>query len=108
MKNFHRDQTGIQTQLATLGNLLKYLDPTLYSYFGALRRSRPLRRFSPPFAVYLIRPVKRECIGMFFCYRWILLLFKREFEIVGTSSSSICSSCLTFDRCANRVGHHLL
>ena len=33
-RNFHHDQTGMHTQLATLRRLVKVLDPDLSAYFG--------------------------------------------------------------------------
>jgi len=55
--NFHKDQNGMHTQLVQLATLLKCLDPELYEYFR-----------------------ERNCTNMFFCFRWVLIQFKREFN----------------------------
>lgn len=55
--NFHKDQNGMHTQLLQLSNLLQYLDPTFYRFLE-----------------------KHDCLNFFYCYRWILIQFKREFE----------------------------
>jgi len=55
--NFHKDQTGMHSQLEKLKKLLACLDPTFYDY---------LRRI--------------DALNMFFCYRWLLILFRREFS----------------------------
>lgn len=58
--NFEMDQLSMTTQLAGVGRLLRFLDPDLMEHF------------------------ERQHSGdMFFCFRWLLILFKREFA-VGT------------------------
>ncbi|XP_024533139.1 TBC1 domain family member 15 isoform X2 [Selaginella moellendorffii] len=54
--NFHRDQNGMHSQLLALSKLVQLLDPPLQEYFGQV-----------------------ECLNYFFCFRWILIQFKREF-----------------------------
>jgi len=54
--NFHKDLNGMHTQLVQLANLLKCMDPELYEYLKG-----------------------RSCTNMFFCFRWVLIRFKREF-----------------------------
>lgn len=54
--NFHKDQNGMHTQLVQLANLVKCMDPELYEYLKG-----------------------RSCTNMFFCFRWVLIQFKREF-----------------------------
>jgi Rab-GTPase-TBC domain len=46
----------MHTQLVQLANLLRCLDPELYEYLK-----------------------ERSCTNMFFCFRWVLIQFKREF-----------------------------
>ncbi|KAG0100658.1 GTPase activating protein [Podila epicladia] len=58
-KNFYRDQVGMQSQLETLGKLIQTLDPKLYKHLE-----------------------KCEALNLFFCFRWLLIWFKREFEWV--------------------------
>ncbi|KAI7822164.1 rab-GTPase-TBC domain-containing protein [Gamsiella multidivaricata] len=58
-KNFYRDQVGMQSQLETLGKLIQVLDPKLYRHLE-----------------------KCEALNLFFCFRWLLIWYKREFEWV--------------------------
>lgn len=55
--NFHKDQVGMHDQLVLVAKLLKLMDQGLYEYFE-----------------------ENECLNMFFCFRWLLILFKREFS----------------------------
>ncbi|GJP50623.1 hypothetical protein CLOM_g9766 [Closterium sp. NIES-68] len=59
--NFHRDQSGMHAQLCALSKLMRLLDPPLYEYLESV-----------------------DCLNFFFCFRWILVRFKREFEFEGT------------------------
>lgn len=54
--NFHRDQNGMHSQLLALSKLVQLLDNTLHNYFQ-----------------------QADCLNYFFCFRWILIQFKREF-----------------------------
>ncbi|CAO3572435.1 unnamed protein product [Mortierella alpina] len=58
-KNFYRDQVGMQSQLETMSQLIQVLDPKLYKHLE-----------------------KCEALNLFFCFRWLLIWFKREFEWV--------------------------
>jgi hypothetical protein len=55
--NFFMDQLGIKLQLENLQELIKFLDPFFYKYLE-----------------------DNESSNMYFCFRWILILFKREFS----------------------------
>ncbi|KAJ0984343.1 hypothetical protein J5N97_002699 [Dioscorea zingiberensis] len=55
--NFNRDQNGMHSQLFALSKLVELLDAPLHNY---LRQA--------------------DCLNYFFCFRWILIQFKREFE----------------------------
>ncbi|KAJ3161491.1 GTPase activating protein [Geranomyces michiganensis] len=55
--NFYRDQSGMRTQLRHLELLIKFMDPYLYSHMEST-----------------------DSINLFCCFRWLLILFKREFE----------------------------
>ncbi|CAM6040444.1 unnamed protein product [Sphagnum compactum] len=55
--NFHRDQNGMHSQLMALSKLVQLLDNPLHDYFK-----------------------QNECLNYFFCFRWILIQFKREFD----------------------------
>jgi len=55
--NFHKDQTGIHLQLEKLKKLVACLDPSLHEYL-----------------------IRLDASNMFFCYRWLLIIFRREFS----------------------------
>jgi hypothetical protein len=52
--NFNRDQNGMHTQLFALSKLVELLDSPLHNYFK-----------------------ENDCLNYFFCFRWILIQFKR-------------------------------
>ncbi|CDO69529.1 hypothetical protein BN946_scf184785.g34 [Trametes cinnabarina] len=54
--NFLRDQSGMKQQLLILQQLISVMDPELYRHFE-----------------------KSDALNLFFCFRWILIAFKREF-----------------------------
>jgi len=55
--NFLRDQSGMKKQLLTLQQLIAVLDPELYRHLE-----------------------KTDSLNLFFCFRWVLIAFKREFR----------------------------
>ncbi|KAF9480108.1 RabGAP/TBC [Pholiota conissans] len=55
-QNFLRDQSGMKRQLSTLQQLIEVMDPELFRHLE-----------------------KTESMNLFFCFRWILIAFKREF-----------------------------
>jgi len=55
--NFYRDQVEMKNQLALLLDLLRLMDIELYEFFEKL-----------------------NCLHLFFCFRWLLVIFKREFS----------------------------
>lgn len=55
-KNFSRDQSGMKKQLLTLQQLIGVMDPELYRHLE-----------------------KTDALNLFFCFRWVLITFKREF-----------------------------
>ncbi|KAI4335687.1 hypothetical protein L6164_014311 [Bauhinia variegata] len=59
--NFNRDQNGMHSQLFALSKLVELLDRPLHNYFK-----------------------QHDCLNYFFCFRWILIQFKREFEYEET------------------------
>ncbi|XP_058206888.1 uncharacterized protein LOC131320256 isoform X2 [Rhododendron vialii] len=59
--NFNRDQNGMHTQLFALSKLVELLDIPLHNYFK-----------------------QNDCLNYFFCFRWVLIQFKREFEFERT------------------------
>ncbi|CAK7345416.1 unnamed protein product [Dovyalis caffra] len=59
--NFNRDQNGMHSQLFALSKLVELLDSPLDNYFK-----------------------QNDCLNYFFCFRWVLIQFKREFEYKKT------------------------
>ncbi|KAK9947524.1 hypothetical protein M0R45_003144 [Rubus argutus] len=59
--NFNRDQNGMHSQLFAITKLVELLDSPLHNYF-----------------------TQRDCLNYFFCFRWVLIQFKREFEFDKT------------------------
>lgn len=55
--NFDRDQNGMHQQLLSISKLTALLDPPLYAYLDSI-----------------------DGLNFFFCFRWLLIHFKREFE----------------------------
>jgi len=55
-KNFLRDQSGMKQQLSALQQLIGVMDPELFRHLE-----------------------KTDGMNLFFCFRWILIHFKREF-----------------------------
>ncbi|ORX87547.1 RabGAP/TBC [Anaeromyces robustus] len=55
--NFHRNQEEMKNQLSLLLDLIRLLDIELYEHFEKL-----------------------NCLHLFFCFRWLLVIFKREFD----------------------------
>ncbi|PKA47841.1 hypothetical protein AXF42_Ash019852 [Apostasia shenzhenica] len=55
--NFNHDQNGVHAQLFALMKLVELLDRPLHNYFE-----------------------QADCLNYFFCFRWILIQFKREFK----------------------------
>ncbi|KAL9242453.1 hypothetical protein vseg_016446 [Gypsophila vaccaria] len=59
--NFNRDQSGMHAQLFALSKLLELSDTPLHDYFQ-----------------------QHDCLNYFFCFRWILIQFKRELRYEET------------------------
>ncbi|XP_041007930.1 TBC1 domain family member 15-like isoform X1 [Juglans microcarpa x Juglans regia] len=59
--NFNRDQNGMHSQLFAVSKLVELLDSPLHNYFK-----------------------QNDCLNYFFCFRWVLIQFKREFEYEKT------------------------
>ncbi|KAF8212330.1 rab-GTPase-TBC domain-containing protein [Mycena galopus ATCC 62051] len=55
-QNFLRDQSGMKKQLLALQELIEVMDPELYRHLE-----------------------KTDGLNLFFCFRWVLIAFKREF-----------------------------
>jgi len=59
--NFEFDQGGMKQQLADLTDIMKCVDPSLYNYLDT-----------------------KESGNLYFCFRWLLIWFKREFQYGDT------------------------
>ena len=59
--NFYRDQSGMKTQLLLLQKLINIMDPVLYAHLE-----------------------RTDSLNLFFCFRWLLVRFKREFTFDET------------------------
>ncbi|XP_009363991.2 TBC1 domain family member 15 [Pyrus x bretschneideri] len=59
--NFNRDQSGMHSQLFAVTKLVELLDVPLHNHF-----------------------TQKDCLNYFFCFRWVLIQFKREFEFDKT------------------------
>ena len=59
--NFYRDQSGMKAQLLLLQKLISIMDPALYAHLE-----------------------RTEALNLFFCFRWLLVRFKREFRFEET------------------------
>jgi len=59
--NFEFDQGGMKQQLADLTDIMKCVDPSLYNYLDT-----------------------KESGNLYFCFRWLLIWFKREFSYNDT------------------------
>ncbi|WVQ95362.1 hypothetical protein IAU59_002459 [Kwoniella sp. CBS 9459] len=55
--HFLRDQSGMKRKLSTLQQLISIMDPELYAHLE-----------------------RTDSLNLFFCFRWILISFKREFK----------------------------
>ncbi|KAF9030770.1 rab-GTPase-TBC domain-containing protein [Panaeolus papilionaceus] len=55
-QNFLRDQSGMKNQLSMLQQLIEVMDPELFRHLE-----------------------KTDGLNLFFCFRWVLIAFKREF-----------------------------
>lgn len=59
--SFDRDQIGVKTRLFAISKILRIVDPEYFEYLEKVGASE-----------------------MYFCYRWILVMFKREFQFNET------------------------
>jgi TBC1 domain family member 15 len=58
MKNFDRNQVGMHTQLSQLSDIVKNMDSPFYKHLLEVNGT-----------------------NMFFCFKWLLIVFKREFPL---------------------------
>jgi TBC1 domain family member 15 len=87
--NFQHDQRGMHAQLTSLAHLVGIVDPVLFRKFGRSHlsnfRQRILvfRKFLLSLTSFLFddNPIgANDCLNFFFCFRWFLILFKREYH----------------------------
>lgn len=72
--NFYTDQSGMKMQLSSLQKLIATMDPTLHSHLE-----------------------KADSLNLFFCFRWLLICFKREFEYPGILELWEAIFCASFE-----------
>jgi TBC1 domain family member 15 len=70
--NFLRDQSGMRDQLRKAEVVLKLIDLPLHQHF-----------------------FQTDCVNMFMCFRWLLVLFKREFHYDDIKTLWECKLNLT-------------
>ena len=58
MDNFDKNQVGMHTQLTQLSDIVKFMDYELYKHLLEVGGT-----------------------NMFFCFKWLLIVFKREFPL---------------------------
>eukprot|EP00993_Chasmostoma_nieuportense_P000389 NODE_1359_length_1539_cov_25.992918_g1286_i0.p1 GENE.NODE_1359_length_1539_cov_25.992918_g1286_i0~~NODE_1359_length_1539_cov_25.992918_g1286_i0.p1 ORF type:complete len:490 (-),score=84.89 NODE_1359_length_1539_cov_25.992918_g1286_i0:68-1324(-) len=61
--NFNRDQAAMNAQLRRIGQVLRVVDPQLWDHLMAV-----------------------DGLNFFFCFRWVLVQFKREFDYEALAS----------------------
>lgn len=59
--NFGQSQEGTRKELGLLSELVKHTNPTLHKHIAA-----------------------QDCLQFYFCFRWLLVLFRREFDFQET------------------------
>ena len=84
-------QGGMKRQLEELCHILKYVDPVFYSYLDA-KVVEEVYSVIP--YCYSLRQITMTCVifsfqesgNLYFCFRWLLIWFKREFSFPDTCS----------------------
>ena len=64
----------MKQQLSTLQQLIGVMDPELYAHLGQITFGRVDCKTDRN------RTERTESLNLFFCFRWILIAFKREFK----------------------------
>ena len=81
-RNFSRDQNGMHKQLNDLRTIEMLIEPSLYHYLGfsfSLLHISHCRTYVH-ITCYATLIESIDALNFFFCFRWLLVLFKREFE----------------------------
>ena len=99
--NFEMDQAGMKVQLSQIHKLMQFVDPELCSYLGSWNyiqiKCREItetshyqipRVFCQRYAwhsytciyIFLNFSESHDSGNFYFCFRWLLILFKREFS----------------------------
>ena len=86
--HFHKDQVGMTTTLRALARVLRVVDPELYDYLGLWHTACLLNVLACLTSDdgYGVK-MTTDSVGasnMFFCFRWMLIFFKREFSFDST------------------------
>ena len=84
-------QGGMKRQLEELCHILKYVDPAFYSYLDAKVVEEG---YSVIPYCYSLTQITMACVifffqesgNLYFCFRWLLIWFKREFSFPDTCS----------------------
>ncbi len=64
----------MKRQLSTLQQLIGVMDPELYAHLGEHIS------IIPEISLIAISSDRTDSLNLFFCFRWILIAFKREFK----------------------------
>jgi hypothetical protein len=87
--NFYRDQSGMRKQLHLLELLIKFVDPPLYAHLGKFNEGWKASIFCMMgkylYLLFLLTD-RIDSMNLFCCFRWLLIVFKREFEFEDIKS----------------------
>jgi hypothetical protein len=75
-RNFDMDQSGMKEQLLGLQHLIAVIDPEFMSYLES-----------------------SESANLYFCFRWLLVRFKRELSYSDTLRCDVHQCCITIFIC---------
>ena len=72
----------MKKQLSDLQILLKFVDPEFYNHLGTtyLPLHLPVVPYNLASRILTFFSESNDSSNMFFCFRWLLILFKREFS----------------------------
>lgn len=73
-RNFEKDQTNIKLQMNQLRDMVMIVNPALANYLGIFALC----------SFYEFCSESHQSDDMYFCFRWVLVWFKREFSFLDT------------------------